>query len=74
MEYYKLEPWGPGRDNWHVGLLAAMYVNRHREKGKPAAQPGDFLWGAKDESKKRQTVSTLAALDALAVKDGPNET
>jgi len=74
MAYYKLEPFGQERDNWHTGLLAAMYANRHREKGKPVMQPSDFLWGAEDNSKKRQTTSTLAALDALAVKNGPDKT
>ena len=74
MAYYRIEPWGPERDNWHVGMLAAMYANSHRGKGKPALDPSDFLWGSKDQSKKKQTFSTLAALDALAVKNGPNKT
>lgn len=74
MIYYRLEPWGPERDNWHFGLLASMYANRYREKGKASVEPTDFLWGAKDKTKERQTGSTLAALDAMAVKNGPDKT
>jgi len=51
-----------------------MYANFHREKGKPAIEPSDFLWGAEDKTKARQTTSTLAALDAMAVKDGSDKT
>jgi len=74
MVYYRLEPFGQERDNWHTGLIASMYANHHRAKGKPALEPSDFIWGAKDKSKERQTKSTLAALSAMAVKNGPDKT
>lgn len=74
MAYYKLEPWGPERDNWHIGILASMYANRYKKQGTPAIQATDFLWGAKDKTVEKQTSATLAALDALAMKNGSNKT
>jgi len=75
LAYYKLEPFGQERDNWHTGVLASMYANVHKASGKPASKPSDFIYGAKDTTKERQTVSTFAALDSMAVnKDGSDKT
>ncbi len=75
LAYYKLEPFGQERDNWHHGILASMYANVHKAAGKPSSKPADFIYGAKDTTKERQTMTTFAALDSMAVdKNGTDKT
>ena len=65
IEYERLEPFGAVRDNWHMGTLAAMYMQVH---GKPGSKPtaGDFMYRTADEQRDRQTRATMSALRALA--------
>lgn len=64
------------RAQWPMALLACMTWNRYRKAGTAPAKPKDFLYGAKDETRERQTRMTFAALDAMAVdkKDGTDKT
>lgn len=76
IEFDKEEPIGELRAAWPMAILACNWFNAHRKAGTAAAQPKDFLWGAKDESKQRQTKQTFAFLDSIAVdkKDGSDKT
>lgn len=69
IEYAELEPFGAVRDNWHMGTLAAMYMQVH---GKPGSKPtaGDFMYRSADEQRERQTRATMSALRALAKPKG----
>ena len=76
IAFDSIEPFGAARSNWPSANLAAMFANLHRKKGTAPNKPKDFLWGAKDETKERQTQTTFALMDSMAVdkKDGPNKT
>lgn len=64
-EYYRLEPWGPARDNMHAGLVASTLVNINRRKGTRAATFQDFMLTAAAEQGRdnmRRFRETLRAL------------
>ena len=64
------------RAQWPMAMLACMYANRYRKKDAALREPKDFLYGAKDETRQRQTKAVFAVMDSMAVdkKDGPNKT
>jgi len=68
-EYANLEPFGAARDNWHMGTLAALYMQVH---GKPGSNPtaDDFMYRTLDEQRERETQRTIKALMALAKPKG----
>jgi len=64
-QYYAAEPFGQARDNWHMGTLAALYMQVHGKKGaNPKAD--DFMYRTADELRNRQTRATMSALMGLA--------
>jgi hypothetical protein len=44
MAYYKLEPFGSDRDNWHAANIASMLYNINRKKGSKATTAADFMF------------------------------
>lgn len=68
MMYYQLEPFGAHRDNLHAAIIASLFANAHRGKGKPAFSVDDFMLKDRSEQKKAETAKTLLALDALSVR------
>lgn len=44
MEFYRLEPFGASRDNWHMAVLAMVFANAHRDPKKPAIPPDRFIY------------------------------
>ena len=41
QEFFKLEPYGPSRDNLHAAQLASLIANAHF---KGTYQPDKFMW------------------------------
>ena len=76
IAFDSIEPFGAARANWPSANLAAIVANYLRMKGKPLRNPKDFLWGAKDATKQRQTETTFSMMDSMAVdkKDGSDKT
>lgn len=76
IAYDKIEPFGAWRDNWHIGMIAAIMRNRWRQKeSDPVFMATDFIYGAKDQTKARQTAKAVSWLDSIAVdKDGTDKT
>lgn len=71
ITFYNEEPFGPERDNWHMGVLAALFQNSKRTKKTDKVwSPLHFMYGEKAQQRQRdlETKKTLAALSAMAVK------
>ena len=68
VEYYRLEPFGQDRDNWHFGLLASMYTNSKLKKGSKKVTPGDFFYKPAEEIAKNKITAMMAGMDSLAAK------
>jgi len=65
--YYRFEPFGSNRDNYHAGIIAATIAN-YSGKIKVAKQVHDFMLEPESVKKDRETKKTIAMIDALAKK------
>lgn len=68
--YYRVNPWGPWRDDLRVGHMTAMLYNINRAQGKPPLGADDFIFDpqrAEKEAAKNEAM-TIAALDSLAAQ------
>lgn len=52
--YYRLEPFGPRRDNMHAAILAAVFVNSQIADKDKAVTPDAFMLGETDKPKQRK--------------------
>lgn len=43
MAYYRVEPFGPWRDDYRAGQVMALYANSKRGKGGKAFRASDFI-------------------------------
>ena len=68
MAYYRLEPFGAWRDNWHMAQLTALLRNVNLGKGKPASKVSDFMWHDEVAKKDSEQASFFAAMRSLAKK------
>ena len=66
LAYYRLEPFGQERDNWHSATLASILVNTNRRKNTPAVPPSEFMYKDRRGRAEDETVGFLAGLKALA--------
>lgn len=66
MAYYKLEPFGQERDNWHSATLASILINVNRRKNTPAVAPSEFMYRDRTSRAGDETKGFLAGLQALA--------
>jgi len=66
LAYYKLEPFGSERDNWHAATIASILVNANLKKGKPPAQPSDFMYVDRTTTLQSKTQSFYEGLKRLA--------
>lgn len=66
LAYYKLEPFGQERDNWHAALIASILANINRRKNAPATPISEFMYKDRDSRKQAETQGFLAGLKALA--------
>lgn len=66
MAYYKLEPFGQERDNYHAAMLAAIAVNSNRKKGAPAVPISEFMYKDRYTQKETESQGFLTGLQALA--------
>lgn len=70
--YYKIEPFGAERDNWHMGVLAALFYNLRRHKSKPPLSASDFIYRDPVAARQKKDHEMLGWLRAKAKrkKDG----
>lgn len=64
LAYWKLEPWGSWRDNWHSANLTALLFNIHRGK-RSAMKPKDFMYEDRVVSVQRMAKTFSAKMRAL---------
>jgi hypothetical protein len=64
MAFYQMEPWGPGRDNIHAGIIASVIANVFGGKAKWQ----DFMLTSQEDHRKAKSQGFLAWLKAVAVK------
>lgn len=65
MRFYRENPFGTWRDNWHSAQIAALLFNANRGKQQPM-KVADFMFMSEAESKQKADLEMLAALDAVA--------
>lgn len=66
LAYYKLEPFGAERDNWHAAQIAAILVNQNRAKGAPVVPMTEFMYVDRDTTAATKTQNLLSALKRKA--------
>lgn len=69
MAFYRLEPFGVERDNYHAGLIASLLYNVHRGKKNSPMSPDDFMLRDIVEKKERDTAAFLGGLRSLAQRE-----
>jgi hypothetical protein len=72
--YYRLNPWGPWRDDLRVAQLTAMTFNINRGKNQQAMTAQEFIYDpiATMERQKRHDESMLTLFDNLAAAEANN--
>lgn len=63
--YYRLEPFGAERDNWHAALLCALFANAHRKKGAKAVAADAFMYRDRESQRQKNTTGFMAGLRSL---------
>lgn len=64
--YYRLEPFGPERDNLHSGMIASILANVYRKKGAKAFTTDDFMYRDRGTRGEVETRGFLSGLRRLA--------
>ncbi len=67
LAYYRLEPFGQERDNYHAATIATTIAN-YSGKLKTAKQIQDFMFSTNEDRRNRETGKTLAIMNVLARK------
>ena len=72
--YYRLNPWGPWRDDLRVAQLSALTYNINRGKNQDAMSAVDFIYDpiAAAEREQKRDEAVLTMFDALAAKERDN--
>lgn len=66
--YYRMDPWGGARGDYHAAIVACTVANAMRGKG-PPAKLDEFLLKFGEGQEKRQTAAQMAAaLNAHAAR------
>jgi hypothetical protein len=65
IAYYRLEPWGQERDNWHSAQVAAIIANVNRKKGTPALSVDEFMYRDRQTTRDQKTKGFLAGMRTL---------
>ena len=73
VSFYNNTPFGPDRDNWHAGMIAAMIRNTHIQKGAKPASAKDFMWTTPGDRRTQQTTEFIAGMKRLAVRKNGKE-
>jgi len=70
MEFEELEPFGPWRDNFHAGMIAATIanVNRNPKKNPQPVKISDFFYVDTATQQERADQSLLSALRSVKRK------
>jgi hypothetical protein len=67
MDYYKIEPWGTWRDNWHAAQTAALIYNVNRGKQK-AVSTSDFMFVDPETARDVKDQQVLSFLSSRSKK------
>jgi len=70
MAYWRLEPFGAWRDNWHHAQMLSMTFNANRGRRQQPMHVGDFFYKDQDTIREEQSRKFMKGLDMLAVKNG----
>jgi hypothetical protein len=65
IAFYRIEPFGSHRDNYHAAIIAATVAN-YSGKLKTPKQVHEFMIEHPDQKRERETKHTLAMMDILA--------
>jgi len=68
LAYNELEPFGAERDNYHVAMLASIYINSRRSKGSTKVSPKDFMYKDIETARELKTNSFVGSIQAAAKK------
>jgi hypothetical protein len=72
LALFRIEPFGPWRDNWHSAQIASLIYNVNRGKKTKPIGPDAFMWKPAKTKKEieaqqeKQTKEFMAALSAMA--------
>ena len=67
-QYYRLEPFGAWRDNYHAAQITQILANVHRGKRKRPFQLSDFFYRDKTTERNARHRSFFGAFKSKAVK------
>lgn len=69
MAYYRVEPWGPQRDNLHSAQIAALTYNANRGNGRPV-KIDDFMFKPEVKIQRDADSSARAFLKSKVKSNG----
>jgi hypothetical protein len=64
--YYKIEPFGQWRDNWHSAILATIAANANRNPNSPPIHMSDFMYEDPIEARRRKDAEFLSFIEQKA--------
>ena len=67
-QYYRMEPFGTWRDNFHAAQITQILANVYRGKRKRPFQLADFFYRDKTTERNARHRSFFSAFKSLAVK------
>lgn len=70
LAYYKLDPFGAERDNWHAAQIAAILVNANLRKGSAPANPADFMYVDQVTTRRAKAATFHSELKKRAKRKG----
>lgn len=69
IEYYRMEPFGPLRDNIHTGIIASQIFNSNRGRSTPAVSPNDFILKNKRQKQESSVSAFIEFLNTAATDE-----
>lgn len=67
MEYERLEPFGPWRDNWHSATVATILANAFRARNTAPVKLSEFMFKDPLTAQEAEDEQTLAQLRAMKI-------
>lgn len=63
---YRVDPWGPWRDDLRIGRLAALTANIHRSRNAELASSSDFMFDYERTREKDPEEVVAAVIDCIS--------
>lgn len=70
--FYKINPFGSLRDNWHAALVASILHNANRKRNSPEAKMSEFFYVDAETARKKNEARMLSWLMANSVEKKAN--